>query len=565
MTFGADTAGNPVTPTPVRIVEGATATNEVGQTVASLPIRYVDSASATNEVGGAVEALQVEVVEDEVVTLDDGRVVASLPVRVVGGETTTNEVGQAVAVVPVWTGSVPEWVPEGAMIHSDFKNEQYWRQDIGVCALADIWEDGAQWNGPWTPDYIHPGMGMIGSKVPQVVPAVLAMLDPMGDGFTALMDYNMAEGTAVGLADAQLGIAFSIFTGPEWENDFTGDQWLNEWDASAWIVPAGHPDQDASYIYIFDYVDYTAQTNGQHVMNDADWNTSLGTVEFIGPHRLAASYNSAGLDVSYGGVATLSRAAGTFTAEPPADATWNVLIPQNFDHGDGVIYLERVTFFPHMDASLLDDLSTPDPVVVAPLATADFANEEYFRQDLGACDLTDIFVAPGAGHGTIVPGTGLVYSEALEGNDLTTEAFAEIGTEFVCVITYSAAGSGAIYLLALDSFALDYSVGAGLFIGDGNGAADILVDYSAGYAELGDDARQVGSHKIAYRFTDAEVAASVDGAASVVMAATQDLSLIETVSMYGRSGGARPTIAIAKVEFFSAADYDVADLPGLSI
>lgn len=90
--------------TPIRIVDGPIATDELGRPVAALPIRYVEEPIATNEVGQPVDALRGEIVDSAVVTTTDGRVVGSVPARVVAGLVTANEVGNRAAVTPVWLG-----------------------------------------------------------------------------------------------------------------------------------------------------------------------------------------------------------------------------------------------------------------------------------------------------------------------------------------------------------------------------------------------------------------------------------------------------------------------------
>lgn len=227
----------------------------------------------------------------------------------------------------------PEWVPAGALVVSDFKNGLYWRQDIGVCELTDVWEGGDAYNGLWTPPTnITPGLGFTGSLVPQVVPEVFAMLDPVGDGFTAVLDGNVASGDDAG-SDAYLVVILAEPTD------------TNEWMGGAIIRAPANP--TSSTIHIGDY----------GMPKDA---LAVETPYYIGHHRAAVSIGYDGVAASLDGLGTNTRARADFphALKPdPEDPAWRMLVVLPADHGNTLTYTEKVVFYPRVADAELEALS----------------------------------------------------------------------------------------------------------------------------------------------------------------------------------------------------------------
>lgn len=240
--------------------------------------------------------------------------------------------------------SIPGWVPPGAIVASDFKNGRYWRQDIGVCSLGDIWEPGAGYNGLFQPESdIVPGAGIIGSQMPQAVPEVLAMLAPGGDGCTAVLDYNVAQGVGTA-ADAQLGL---IFTEQNYTNEWGGMVLL-----SSPANPGGQWVPGFNALQIGDY-------DGTEAPFNYPWVAEMPGVAMLGPHRVAVSISAAGVAVAADGHGPVERSRNEFTYLPKSDPAWDMLVPACFDHDDAMAYLESAVFYPHKDAAELVVLTTP--------------------------------------------------------------------------------------------------------------------------------------------------------------------------------------------------------------
>jgi hypothetical protein len=225
----------------------------------------------------------------------------------------------------------PDWVPEGALVAADFKAGNYWRHDIGICTLGDVWETGEGYNGPFDPGSdIIPGSGLSGSQMPQAVPAVLAMLDPGGAGFTMLLDGRIAQGVG-GFADCQFGAIF------------TESGYSNEWAGLASLCSPAHAVE--THLNCGDY-------------DGPIWTLEIPDVPFVGPHRVATSIRAQDVAVSLNGLATLTRTRAQFAHEPKSDPSWNMLVLACFDHDDAVGFVEKVVFYPHIDAAELDQLTS---------------------------------------------------------------------------------------------------------------------------------------------------------------------------------------------------------------
>jgi hypothetical protein len=244
-------------------------------------------------------------------------------------------IGHFAEVVPQ-----PDWVPEGAIVASDFVNGRYWRSDIGPCGLEDVWEAGAGYNGAWDPSMVIPDLGLIGSKMPQAVPEVLAILDPGGSGFTMVMDGRLAQG-AGSAADCQFGAIF------------TESGYSNEWGGLAVVCSAANPQETT-----LNCGDYDGPV----------WTLGVPGVPFLGRHRIASSIRAEDVAVSLDGLATLTRTRAEFSFEPKSDPSWDMLVLACFDHDDAVGYVESVVFHPHRNASELNALSalTPAPANIVP-------------------------------------------------------------------------------------------------------------------------------------------------------------------------------------------------------
>lgn len=227
----------------------------------------------------------------------------------------------------------PTWVPATAIMVSDFKNGLYWRNDIGICALADVWESGDGYNGAWTPDgRLVPGFGLTTVVVPQVVPAVFAMLDPVGAGFTAVLDGNIVSGDDAA-SDAYLVVILAEPTD------------TNEWMGGG--IVRGPLNPVSSTIHIGDY------GNPKDALE-------VATADYIGLHRAAVSISYDGVAASLDGLGlnTRTRAEFPHASKPdPDDPAWRMLVVLPSDHGNTLNYTEKVVFYPRADDDELVGLS----------------------------------------------------------------------------------------------------------------------------------------------------------------------------------------------------------------
>lgn len=103
---------------------------------------------------------------------------------------------------------VPDWVPAGAIIATDFPNGRYWRSDIGLCAVGDIFEASITWGTAWTPEtMIVPGIGLTTGEVTSGNPYTTAkLLDALfalvyDDGYCAVIEVEFNGGV---IEDGQL-------------------------------------------------------------------------------------------------------------------------------------------------------------------------------------------------------------------------------------------------------------------------------------------------------------------------------------------------------------------------
>lgn len=127
------------------------------------------NASASADIGpvnvstGAVGITDVREALNELIALVaagySGTEVADISTVGGGTEETDLRIRMSTVIATVNSMLAPAWVPSGAVAYAGFADGQYWRQDIGVCALTDIMDSNLAW-GTFDPDSVVPGVGM---------------------------------------------------------------------------------------------------------------------------------------------------------------------------------------------------------------------------------------------------------------------------------------------------------------------------------------------------------------------------------------------------------------------